>query len=268
MPPPNAIPVKGKAAAAAAALAARRQRVKLTEEEIEEQALKMAEDALKNLDEEAREKQLPAVVAKLKDRLKKAEQEKDEAATGPAIPPPPPKFKEKLSPLAQALPLVPGVLPGTGAAPNMVTKSIEQLQASMAKPGAGTAHLAEQQAALLSGVGPVAPPGMAIDELEINDYPQIARQKISHKEPLLAIEEMTGSKCQVKGQYFTANQKLPEGARRLYVEIVGPTVVSVQKAKQEVKRMMEALAIRTLNIPGVSRAVMGTPGRYDPMVGK
>lgn len=262
MPPPSA---------KARALAARKQ-PKLTEEEIEEQALKMAEDTLKNVDEEVREKKLPALAAKLKERLKKAEQEKDTATAGPAVPPPPPKFSVKEpppqpSPLMQALPMVPGVIGGPGA-PNMVSRSIEQLQAAAAKPGAGTAHLAEEQAALLSGVGPVAPQGMAMDELEINDYPTIARQKISHKEPLLAIEEMTGAKCQVKGQYFAANHKLPEGARRLYVEVVGPTVISVQKAKQEVRRMMEALSIRTLNIPGVSRAVMGTPGRYDPMTGK
>mmetsp|Transcript_83979 Transcript_83979/g.246261 ORF Transcript_83979/g.246261 Transcript_83979/m.246261 type:complete len:1529 (+) Transcript_83979:240-4826(+) len=270
MPPPSIVPAKAgaKAGAKARALAGKRS-VRLTDEELEEQALKMAEDTLKNLDEEVREKQLPALTLKLKERLKKAEQEKELSAGAPAVPPPPPKFKEQPSPLMQALPMVPGVLgDGSPTQPNMVTRTMEQLQASMAKPGAGTAHLAEAQAALLSGVGPNAPPGMAIDELEINDYPTIARQKISHKEPLLAIEEMTGAKCQVKGQYFTANQKLPEGARRLYVEVVGPTVVSVQKAKQEVRRMMEALSIRTLNIPGVSRAVMGTPGRYDPAVGK
>jgi len=72
----------------------------------------------------------------------------------------------------------------------------------------------------------------------------------------------------VKGQHFASNANLPTGARKLYVEIVGPTIVSVQKAKQEVRRMMEALAIRTLNIPGVSRSVTGMPGRYDPLVGK
>lgn len=104
--------------------------------------------------------------------------------------------------------------------------------------------------------------------MEINDYPQIARQKISHREPLLQIEELTGAKLQVRGQYFSAGTRLPEGARKLYVQIIGPTTMSAQKAKYEVHKMMEALAIRTLNIPGVTRAVMGTPGRYDPAVGK
>lgn len=261
MPPPATVPGKAHKVVPV------EKKPPLTEEQIEEQARQMAEETLKNLDEEVREKQLPALTLKLKERLRKAEQEKDAAAAAPAVPPPPPKAPQQPSPVMLALPMVPGVI-GSSDPSAMVTKSMEQLQATLARPGGGTVQFAEEQAALVSGLGPVAPAGMAMDELEINDYPQIARQKISHKEPLLAIEELTGSKCQVKGQYFGANAKLPEGARRLYVEIVGPTMVSVQKAKHEVRRMMEALSIRTLNIPGVSRAVMGTPGRYDPLVGK
>eukprot|EP00439_Symbiodinium_sp_Y106_P053644 s3692_g7.t1 len=79
---------------------------------------------------------------------------------------------------------------------------------------------------------------------------------------------MTGAKLQVKGQHFASAARMPEGAKKLYVEIIGPTQVSVAKAKHEVYKMMEALAIRTLNIPGLTRAVTGTPGRYDPVVGK
>merc|ERR1719277_817246 len=131
-----------------------------------------------------------------------------------------------------------------------------------------TAKEAQELAQMLAGEGPMAPAGQFMEEFEINAYPQVARQRISHRDPLNSIEELTGAKCWVKGQHFADERKMPEGARKLYVEIIGPTVISVQKAKNEVKRMMEALAIRTLNIPGVSRAVMGTPGRYDPTVGK
>jgi len=169
----------------------------------------------------------------------------------------------------KALPAVPGVLttPAFGKPDMMVTKAMEQLQASAAMR-IGTATDAEARAALFSSTGPMAPAGMVLDELEINDYPQIARQKISHRDPLLQIEEMTGARVQVKGQYFATEKQMPAGARKLYVEIVGPTTVSVQKAKHEVRQMMEALSIRTLNIPGISRAVSGMPGRYDPIVGK
>ncbi|CAE7199044.1 unnamed protein product [Symbiodinium sp. CCMP2592] len=246
---------------------------KRSEKEIQEQARQMAQDTLKSLPEEVQEKQLPALIEKLVNKLRKAEQEKmDEVVAVPA-PPPVAEVKEPEppppTPAMKAIPLVPGVL-GQGLVPakaSMVTSAIESLQAQAAKPGAGTAHLAEEKAAKMLGSKDI-PAGMCSDELEINDYPQIARQKITHRDPLVAIEEMTGAKLQVKGQHFASAARMPEGAKKLYVEIIGPTQVSVAKAKHEVYKMMEALAIRTLNIPGLTRAVTGTPGRYDPVVGK
>jgi len=246
---------------------------KRSEKEIQEQAHQMAQDTLKSLPEEVQEKQLPALIEKLVNKLRKAEQEKmDEVVAVPA-PPPVAEVKEPEppppTPAMKAIPLVPGVL-GQGLVPakaSMVTSAIESLQAQAAKPGAGTAHLAEEKAAKMLGSKDI-PAGMCSDELEINDYPQIARQKITHRDPLVAIEEMTGAKLQVKGQHFASAARMPEGAKKLYVEIIGPRQVSVAKAKHEVYKMMEALAIRTLNIPGLTRAVTGTPGRYDPVVGK
>ncbi|CAE7453529.1 unnamed protein product [Symbiodinium pilosum] len=246
---------------------------KRSEREIQEQARQMAQATLKSLPEEVQEKQLPALIEKLVTKLRKAEQEKTQEVVAPVPAPPPaeePKEPEPApTPAMKAIPLVPGVL-GQGLVPakaSMVTNAIESLQAQAAKPGAGTAHLAEEKAAKMLG-GKEIPAGMCSDELEINDYPQIARQKITHRDPLVAIEEMTGAKVQVKGQHFASGARMPEGAKKLYVEIIGPTQVSVAKAKNEVYKMMEALAIRTLNIPGMSRAVLGTPGRYDPVTGK
>lgn len=248
-----------------------------SDKELQEQARQMAEDTLKSLPEEAREKQLPALTEKLVAKLRKVEQEKVvEAAALAKVPAPPPveEIKEakepEPSPVMKAIPLVPGVL-GQGLVPakaTMVTKAIESLQSHAATPGAGTSHLAEEKAAKMLGQNKDIPAGMHSDELEINDYPQIARQKITHREPLVAIEEMTGAKVQVKGQHFASTARMPEGAKKLYVEILGPTQVAVAKAKHEVFKMMEALAIRTLNIPGLTRAVTGTPGRYDPATGK
>jgi len=234
----------------------------------------MAEATLRQLldgerGEEVREKQLPALKAKLKDKLRKAQEETAAKPKEMAPPPPPPKAVPKADdgPLMTALPLVPGVLGGAPEA-SMVLKSMEQLQGAQSKSVAATAQEAQELAQALQGNNPFVPAGMHMDEFEINDYPQIARQRISHREPLLAIEEISGAKCWVKGQHFADVRKIPDGGRKLYVEIIGPTILSVQKAKQEVHKMMEALAIRTLNIPGVSRAVSGTPGRYDPAVGK
>mmetsp|Transcript_46116 Transcript_46116/g.107888 ORF Transcript_46116/g.107888 Transcript_46116/m.107888 type:complete len:1058 (+) Transcript_46116:122-3295(+) len=248
---------------------------KKSDKEIQDQARQMAQETLKSLPEEVQEKQLPALTEKLIVKLRKAEQEKLAEAAANVPPPAPPPVEETKepepveSPVMKAIPLVPGVL-GQGLVPakaTMVSKAIESLQAQAAKPGAGTSHLAEEKAAKMMG-GKEIPAGMCSDELEINDYPQIARQRITAREPLVAIEEMTGAKVQVKGQHFTSTARMPEGAKKLYVEILGPTEVAVAKAKHEVYKMMEALAIRTLNIPGLSRAVTGAPGRYNPVVGK
>lgn len=90
---------------------------------------------------------------------------------------------------------------------------------------------------------------MHYDELEINDYPQVARQRASNRDPLVAIEEMTGAKLQalrvafnsrnglkeVRGQHFASTTRMPDGAfatrsfryfslagaKKLYMEIIG-----------------------------------------------
>merc|ERR1712137_95934 len=158
-----------------------------SEQEIEKLALNMAEKTLKNAPDEIREKQLVALALKLGEKLRNLEEEQA-AMPRPKMPPPPPTSAEQRSPVLMALPLVPGVFGIAEAAqPTMVSKSMEQLQANLVRPVAGTAHLAEAQAVLMTAMGPAAPAGMTIEEVEINDYPQIARQKISHKEPLLSI---------------------------------------------------------------------------------
>merc|ERR1712232_438596 len=206
----------------------------------------------------------------IKEKLIKAN-EAVAAAPPPPTPSPPPPAEE--SPLMKAVASLPSVMgqPIALGEQNMVSRSVASLQDGILQKPSKLAQDAEERAQQLLGLAtsnPLLKPGWHLEELEINDYPQIARQKISHREPLLQIEELTGAKVQVKGQFFSSNAKVPEGGRKLYVEVVGPTAIAVQKAKHEVHKMMEALAIRTLNIPGVTRAVMGTPGRYDPAVGK
>jgi len=272
-PPPKPLPLPGAPAIGGSAPRPINHKPK-TEAEIEEQALAMAEATLKNMEEEEREKRLPALKLKLAEKLRKADQDLMKAPPVTVVPPPPPPKSsvpvDQQSPVQLALTMVPGVIGNVASAlarpPSMVSKSIDQIQAGMAK-GAGTAHLARAQASALSGSS-MAPPGMHMEEFEVNDYPEVARKRMTAREPLLQIEELTGAKLWVKGQHFAAHAKLPEGARRLYVEIIGPTDVSVKRARREVENMMEALAIRTLNIPGASRAIAGQSGRYDPAVGR
>lgn len=266
MPPPSMVP-------AAKGLGAKRK----TDREIDDLAQQRAEHVLKNMTEEQREKQLPVLKIKLKEKLRKEDAERvAEASKGGAEADPPPPPEPPPDELIELVPVVPGVIPQAVVAipaQGMLDRSMEAVQSALTKSQAKAAETTEEAsriANLLSGnmLTTIAPAGMHADEFEINDYPQVARQQISHREKLDAIHELTGAKCQVKGQHFGNKDKLPEGGRLLFVEIIGPTSMAVMKAKNEVKRMMEALAIRTLNIPGASRAIAGAPGRYDPLVGK
>merc|ERR1719253_2488709 len=105
----------------------------------------------------------------------------------------------------------------------MVARSILQMQAGIMSGSARAAAEAQEKADHLMQLATqsvVLGPGMHLEELEINDYPQVTRQNISKREPLLNIEEITGAKVQVKGQYFANPAKMPEGCRKLYVQII------------------------------------------------
>eukprot|EP00899_Mesostigma_viride_P004598 jgi/Mesvir1/14139/Mv12276-RA.1 len=103
-------------------------------------------------------------------------------------------------------------------------------------------------------------------ELEINDYPQHARWKITHRETMAQITEFTGAAITTKGQYFAPNRPPPTGTeRKLYLVIEGPTESIVKKARAEVKRVLEessgdSLGPRgaQLSAAGIHDIVMGT----------
>jgi ATP-dependent RNA helicase DDX46/PRP5 len=61
-------------------------------------------------------------------------------------------------------------------------------------------------------------------ELEVNDFPQHARWKVTHKDSLQQISEFTGAAITTRGQYYPPGKGVPPGERRLYLLIEGPTV--------------------------------------------
>jgi len=93
-------------------------------------------------------------------------------------------------------------------------------------------------------------------ELEINDFPQQARWKVTHKGFQAEITELTGAAVTTKGIYVKSGEP-PEGERRLYLQIEGPTEQSVRKAKQEIKRVLEELTEKAM------RRDTGAAGRYN-----
>ncbi|KAL3840111.1 hypothetical protein ACJIZ3_024702 [Penstemon smallii] len=95
-------------------------------------------------------------------------------------------------------------------------------------------------------------------ELEINDFPQNARWKVTHKETLGPISDWTGAAITTRGQFFPPGKIAGPGDRKLYLFIEGPTEQSVKRAKSELKRVLEDITNQTSSLPGSAQ-----PGRYS-----
>jgi ATP-dependent RNA helicase DDX46/PRP5 len=55
------------------------------------------------------------------------------------------------------------------------------------------------------------------DELEINDYPQQARWKVTQKEASESVSELTGAAIIARGSFVPAGRKPNPGERKLYL---------------------------------------------------
>jgi len=78
----------------------------------------------------------------------------------------------------------------------------------------------------------------AQEEIEINDFPQIVRWKITKKESLQHVMELSGAVIVVKGIFCKPNHKLHMGEKKLYLVIEGEKhMVSI--AKTEILRILE-----------------------------
>ncbi|KAL6056225.1 putative ATP-dependent RNA helicase ddx46 [Balamuthia mandrillaris] len=79
-------------------------------------------------------------------------------------------------------------------------------------------------------------------ELEINDYPQQARWKVTHKDALSQITEWTGAAITTRGTYIKPGLPVPPGERKLYLYIEAPSEAAVKKARKEILRILEETA--------------------------
>ena len=94
-------------------------------------------------------------------------------------------------------------------------------------------------------------------ELEINDYPQNARNKISNKDFLTSIHDLTGCSVTVRGLYCDPTKKVPLGQKKLHLHIVGPSKFDVVAAHKEIKRELEDYARLSLNTGHVGKYKIG-----------
>lgn len=103
----------------------------------------------------------------------------------------------------------------------------------------------DEDAAIGSGIGNLGTGAAASsftkyeEELEINDFPQQARWKVTSKEALAQISEYSEAGLTVRGTYVPQGKNPPEGERKLYLAIESCSELSVQKAKREITRLIK-----------------------------
>ncbi|XP_057658882.1 probable ATP-dependent RNA helicase DDX46 [Diorhabda carinulata] len=85
------------------------------------------------------------------------------------------------------------------------------------------------------------------EELEINDFPQQARWRVTSKEALAQISEYSEAGITVRGTYVPTGKSPPEGERKLYLAIESTSDMAVSKAKAEITRLIkeELLKLQT-----------------------
>jgi ATP-dependent RNA helicase DDX46/PRP5 len=96
-------------------------------------------------------------------------------------------------------------------------------------------------------------------EIEINDYPQNARWKVSNKLALDDLMERHECVIYLKGIHVAAGKKVPADERKLYLTVEGRTVMAVRNAKADIRRTLEEAAL----MARPDNAGRSAPGRFD-----
>ncbi len=55
--------------------------------------------------------------------------------------------------------------------------------------------------------------------------------QITHRETFSALNELTGAALTIRGNHYEKGQRVPDGERKLYLIIEGPTEDVVRRAK-------------------------------------
>lgn len=98
-------------------------------------------------------------------------------------------------------------------------------------------------------------------ELEINDFPQHARWKITHRETIAQINELTGAAITIRGRFYDKGEKIPDDDKKLHLIIEGPTQAKVRAAKDECKAIIADFTERSIRR---DQGAQG-PGKYNVM---
>jgi len=95
-----------------------------------------------------------------------------------------------------------------------------------------------------------------VEELEINDYPQQARWKVTQKETTSRLQDEFQTAVTLKGQYIESGKTPTEGERKLYLHLEAQSSMILQNCIVEIKRLLneETLKVGARSLGG---------GRYN-----
>lgn len=96
------------------------------------------------------------------------------------------------------------------------------------------------------------------EELEINDFPQQARWRVTSKEALAQISEYSEAGITVRGTFCPPGKNPPEGERKLFLAIESTSELAVSKAKAEIIRLIREELVKLRTSAGPAKA----QGRY------
>jgi len=138
-------------------------------------------------------------------------------------------------------------LPGSSSSSMLVSSSV--ISAAQEKAAAFASALNLRNKSLVTP--PSEQEAHYSTQLEINDFPQHARWKVTHKDALNQISEFTGAAITTRGHYYPLNKVPRDGSEpKLHLLIEGPSESSVRRAKQEVKQILETTLASMTQLPG------------------
>ena len=97
-----------------------------------------------------------------------------------------------------------------------------------------------------------------VDELEINDYPQQARWRVTQKETTSRLQDEFQTAVTLKGQYIEPGKTPAEGERKLYLHLEAQSRMILSNCIVEIKRLLNE---ETLKVG--ARSLGGGGGRYN-----
>ena len=83
-------------------------------------------------------------------------------------------------------------------------------------------------------------------EFDINDYPETSRRKVTNKDYLEQLGDITTTQITLRGVLTKPGVKNAYGQKRLHIHVEGDTRQNVTSALFEIKRYCEELAMNTL----------------------